>query len=125
MSFCLSATVAAPRAVIAPIHEITVPALPSTVSPCVSTAAMTVFSVAITLASSRNTCARHIRNTPAVTIVAAWISAETGVGPSMASGSHTWSGNCALFPIAPRKKSSAIAVTVPCDSGARRPASPE
>jgi hypothetical protein len=27
--------------------------------------------------------------TPAVTIVAAWISAETGVGPSIASGSHT------------------------------------
>jgi hypothetical protein len=27
--------------------------------------------------------------TPAVTIVAAWISAETGVGPSMASGSQT------------------------------------
>src|SRR5581483_4164220 len=30
--------------------------------------------------------------TPAVTIVAAWISAETGVGPSIASGSHTYSG---------------------------------
>jgi len=27
--------------------------------------------------------------TPAVTMVAAWISAETGAGPSMASGSHT------------------------------------
>ncbi len=27
--------------------------------------------------------------TPAVTIVAAWISALTGVGPAMASGSHT------------------------------------
>jgi hypothetical protein len=26
--------------------------------------------------------------TPAVTIVAAWISAETGVGPSIASGSQ-------------------------------------
>ena len=35
---------------------------------------------------------------PAVTIVAAWISAETGVGPSIASGSQTWSGNCALLP---------------------------
>ena len=31
-------------------------------------------------------------NTPAVTIVAAWINAEIGVGPSMASGSQTWSG---------------------------------
>ena len=74
--------------------------------------------------TSRNTCARHMRNTPAVTIVAAWMSAETGVGPSIASGSQTCSGNCALLPIAPRKNSSAIAVTVPCDSGAIRPARP-
>ena len=27
--------------------------------------------------------------TPAVTMVAAWISAETGVGPAIASGSQT------------------------------------
>ena len=27
--------------------------------------------------------------TPAVTIVAAWIKADTGVGPAMASGNHT------------------------------------
>jgi len=27
--------------------------------------------------------------TPAVTIVAAWINAETGVGPSIAIGNHT------------------------------------
>ena len=32
---------------------------------------------------------------PAVTIVAAWISADTGVGPSIASGSQTKSGICA------------------------------
>ena len=32
---------------------------------------------------------RASKNTPAVTIVAAWISAETGVGPSIASGSQT------------------------------------
>ena len=32
---------------------------------------------------------RQSRYTPAVTIVAAWISADTGVGPSIASGSHT------------------------------------
>ena len=38
---------------------------------------------------------------PAVTMVAAWISADMGVGPSMESGSHTCSGNCADFPIAP------------------------
>ena len=28
------------------------------------------------------------RNTPAVTIVAAWIKADTGVGPSIASGNQ-------------------------------------
>ena len=32
---------------------------------------------------------RATKNTPAVTIVAAWISALTGVGPAIASGSHT------------------------------------
>ena len=31
---------------------------------------------------------RHTMNTPAVTIVAAWISADTGVGPSIASGNQ-------------------------------------
>ena len=34
-------------------------------------------------------------------MVAAWISAETGVGPAMASGSQTYSGNCADLPHAP------------------------
>ena len=42
-----------------------------------------------------------------MTIVAAWISAETGVGPSIASGSQTCSGNWALLPTAPAKSSSA------------------
>ena len=32
-------------------------------------------------------------NTPAATIVAAWINAEAGVGPSMASGSQDIKGN--------------------------------
>ena len=32
---------------------------------------------------------RASRNTPAVTMVAAWMSAETGVGPAIASGSQT------------------------------------
>src|SRR5581483_9222738 len=50
---------------------------------------------------------------PAVTIVAAWISAETGVGPSIASGSQTWSGNWALLPQAPRKKRRAMPVRTP------------
>ena len=50
---------------------------------------------------------------PAVTIVAAWIRAETGVGPSIASGSQTWSGICALLPTAPQKSSRQMTVIVP------------
>ena len=92
MSFCTIATVAANSAVIAPTHATTVPA-------CVGR-------------RRRTTCARTMRNTPAVTIVAAWMSAETGVGPSIASGSQMCSGICALLPIAPTNSSSAIAVTV-------------
>jgi hypothetical protein len=42
--------------------------------------------------------------TPAVTIVAAWIRAETGVGPAIASGSQTYRGTCADFPQAPTKR---------------------
>src|SRR6185369_8019023 len=41
---------------------------------------------------------------PAVTIVAAWIRAEIGVGPSIESGSQTCNGTCALLPIAPMKR---------------------
>ena len=41
---------------------------------------------------------------PAVTIVAAWIKAEIGVGPSMESGNHTCSGNCADLPMAPMNR---------------------
>ena len=51
--------------------------------------------------------------TPAVTIVAAWIKALTGVGPSMASGSQTCSGNWALLPHAPSSNSRQIAVASP------------
>ena len=51
--------------------------------------------------------------TPAVTIVAAWISALTGVGPSIASGSQTCSGNWALLPQAPSISSRQIAVATP------------
>ena len=45
---------------------------------------------------------------PAATIVAAWMRAETGVGPSIASGNHTWSGIWADLPIAPQNSSSGI-----------------
>src|SRR5579859_4146293 len=41
---------------------------------------------------------------PAVTMVAAWINAEIGVGPSMEPGSHTCSGTCADLPMAPMKR---------------------
>ena len=34
-------------------------------------------------------------------MVAAWIRADTGVGPSMASGSQVWRGNWALLAKAP------------------------
>src|SRR6188472_844704 len=47
---------------------------------------------------------------PAVTIVAAWISAEMGVGPSIESGSHTCNGTCALLPIAPMKRQMHVTV---------------
>ena len=47
-----------------------------------------------------------------MTIVAAWISADTGVGPSIASGSHVWSGICADFATAPPSRPSATRLTV-------------
>ena len=47
---------------------------------------------------------------PAVTMVAAWISAEIGVGPSIESGSHTCSGTCADLPIAPTNRHRQISV---------------
>ena len=52
---------------------------------------------------------------PAVTMVAAWISAEIGVGPSIESGSQTCSGNCADLPIAPTNRQ--MQVTVMSDHG--------
>ena len=47
---------------------------------------------------------------PAVTMVAAWISAEMGVGPSIESGSHTCKGTCADLPIAPMNRQMQISV---------------
>src|SRR5580692_11740198 len=55
---------------------------------------------------------RATRYTPAVTMVAAWMRAETGVGPSMASGSHMYSGNWADLPAAPRNSISDSPVAV-------------
>src|SRR6476661_9426830 len=56
---------------------------------------------------------RTIRYTPAVTMVAAWISADTGVGPSIASPSHDCSGTWADLPHAASSSISPIAVSVP------------
>src|SRR3970040_2072374 len=71
--------------------------------------AATVLSASSDVANTGNS--RATRYTPAATIVAAWISADTGVGPSIASGSHTCSGNCADFPAAPAKIPSENQVT--------------
>ena len=51
---------------------------------------------------------RVIMYSPEVTMVAAWIRALTGVGPAMASGSHTYRGICALLPQAPRNRQQPI-----------------
>jgi hypothetical protein len=59
--------------------------------------------------SSNSGDMRATMKIPAVTMVAAWINAEIGVGPSIESGSHTCSGNCALLPIAPMNRPMQIA----------------
>ena len=60
--------------------------------------------------SSNSGDMRDTMKMPAVTIVAAWISAEMGVGPSIESGSQTCSGNCADLPIAPMNRQMQITV---------------
>ncbi len=95
ISFCTSPMVAAMKAV----------ATPTTATICITCGAC-----------SKSTALRPTMYTPAVTIVAAWISADTGVGPSMASGSQTYSGICALLPVAPTNSSSVMAEIVPNDA---------
>ena len=89
MSFCTSPIVAAKKAVVAPI---------------------TMMKVWVAGACSNRGDRRAVMNTPAVTMVAAWISADTGVGPSMASGNQVWSRNCADLPMAPMKSSRQVSV---------------
>jgi hypothetical protein len=55
---------------------------------------------------------RNTTYTPAATMVAAWISAEIGVGPAMASGSQVCSGNWALLPATPASSRISAAVSV-------------
>src|SRR5262245_3548005 len=94
MSYCVSATSAMLNAVIAPIASTTDSAVGD---------------------SSNSGDMRATMKMPAVTMVAAWISAEIGVGPSIESGSQTCSGNCALLPIAPTNRQ--MQVTVSRDQG--------
>ena len=86
ISFCATPMVAAKSAVNAPIKDTKV------------IAPLTPWPVA-----EKTGDMRTMRYTPAETMVAAWMRAETGVGPSMASGNHTCSGNWADLPIAPQK----------------------
>ena len=92
MSACATAMSAAISAVVTPIHTTTVS---DGVTPLIAP-------------NENSGYTRATRNTPAATIVAAWISALTGVGPSIASGNQTCSGNCPDLPAAPQKISSAM-----------------
>jgi hypothetical protein len=60
--------------------------------------------------SSNSGDMRATMKMPAVTMVAAWISAEMGVGPSIESGSQTCSGNWADLPMAPMNRQMQITV---------------
>jgi hypothetical protein len=88
----------------------TSPIVPATSSVTAPTTAPTVCAAG---ASSNSGCMRAMRYTPAVTIVAAWIRAETGVGPSIASGSQVCSGICALLANAPTSSRMQPAVRSP------------
>ena len=57
-------------------------------------------------------------------MVAAWMSADTGVGPSIASPSHDCNGTCADLPHAARSNSRPIAVSVPSESRSAAPKTP-
>src|SRR5579863_9173697 len=60
--------------------------------------------------SSNSGDMRATMKMPAVTMVAAWISADIGVGPSMESGSHTCRGTCADLPMAPTNRQMQVKV---------------
>ena len=57
----------------------------------------------VSVARIGNTWART--TVPAATIVAAWMRAEAGVGPSIASGSQSWKGTAADLPRTPMMSS--------------------
>src|SRR5688572_28901198 len=95
MSYCTVAISAMKNAVIAP---------------------MVITNISAVSDNSNSGDMRATMKIPAVTMVAAWISAEIGVGPSIESGSHTCSGNCADFPMAPMNNR--IQITVISDHAA-------
>ena len=68
---------------------------------------------------------RTTRYTPAVTMVAAWINADTGVGPAIASPSQDCSGNCADLPQAASSSISPSAVSSPSEASSVRGKTPE
>lgn len=82
MSFCVRAQIAVNRVVMEPKHSI---------------------AVKIVLLLEISGWNRISRNTPATTIVLEWSSAETGVGPSIAEGSHGCRLNWADFPVAAKR----------------------
>ena len=78
---------------------------------------MTTVRAGVPTTASKSGKVRATRYTPAATMVAAWMRALTGVGPAMASGSQTCSGNWALLPTAPpkiRQAAMTIRVGLPC-----------
>jgi len=89
MSFCTKPTVAPKNAVIAP-----------TIATVVTT----------TVDPSHIGLVLKSRKTPAVTIVAAWIRADTGVGPSIASGNQVCNPICADLPAVPTNSIKPIVV---------------
>ena len=60
---------------------------------------------------------------PAATIVAAWIRADAGVGPSIASGSQSWNGNWADLPRMPMSSRTMARVRSPSPGAAQAPVS--
>src|ERR1039457_609547 len=83
MSYCTTAISAMKKAVMPPITSTTVSAASD---------------------SSNSGDMRDTMNMPAVTMAAAWIKAEIGVGPSIEAGSQTCSGTCADLPMAPMNR---------------------
>lgn len=91
MSFCVSAQTEANRVDVAPRQRHSVRA--------------------VLLLVSRG-WVRISRKIPATTMVLEWSRADTGVGPSMAAGSHGWRPNWADFPVAARMRPSRGSVGV-------------